>query len=504
MSAFLEDQDRNVIPRWRDFRSTVEMGELDIAATKRETLVSIPDLTELSVDWQQNRSRSFAGDLISAALVSGNLEVAREAAEYIISSDADNRSPLNVLAQRVLSRGSVPEHFGIESPDLRVEQANQPSKIIATARKRLVEHPHDAILWMDLAYMYAVRGINDKAERAVKVALGLAPLNRFVLRSAARFFVHRNRLDIAHDLIRNSPRLRYDPWLLAAEVSIALSAKRSPRSVKEGLELVNSGNFPNGDITELTSAIGTLEFNSGSNSKAKKLFRKALLKPNDNSLAQAKWISKEMNGLQVDVQVRDFQVARPFEATAYESYARNEWARALECSLKWLGDQPFSSRPAALASFLASGIFENFAHSEAIAKFGLVANPNDPSLRLTLAFSYASLNMPQDAIAELNKLKNPDSLAWVDAGISANRGLVAFREGNAELGRKFYSDAVEITERSDDNNNRASALLYWAQEEAKFDDGFYERLVPLAEEAVKKSSGFSLPFLLNKVRSLKG
>ncbi len=380
-----------------DFRSTVEMGELDVAVVEGGTFGLVPDLTELSTDWQQNRSRSFAGDLISAALVSGTLEVAREAANFIISTDPDVRTPLSLLAQRVLSGNSTPAQFGIVAPDLRAEQSNRPSKQIATARKRLVEHPRDAILWIDLAYMYAVRGIHDKAERAVRIALGLAPLNRFVLRSAARFFIHRNRLDIAHDLIRLSPRLRFDPWLLAAEVSIALSAKRSPRSVKEGLELISSGNFSDRDISELTSAIGTLEFKSGSNSKAKKLFRKALINPNDNSLAQAKWISKEMNGLQADIQVRDFQVARPYEAAAYEAYARTEWSRALEWSLKWLGDQPFSSRPAHLASFLASGIFEDFAQSESISKFGLVANPDDPAFHLNLAFCYANLYRPQDA-----------------------------------------------------------------------------------------------------------
>ncbi len=106
-------------------------------------------------------------------------------------------------------------------------------------------------------------------------------------------------------------------------------------------------------------------------------------------------------------------------------------------------------------------------------------------------------------MAELSKVKNPEALAWVDAGISANFGLIAFREGDVNLGRKFYADAIETTEKSDDNNNKASALLYWAQEESKLPDGLYENLRSLAEETVKKSSAFGLPHLLKRVRGLK-
>jgi len=385
MPAFLERRARNVIPRWRDFRSTVQLGELD-AGSPPKKLELAHDLSSVTADWQRNKTTSFAGDLISAALVSQNFSAAREAAEFVISL-AEGVSPaLHALASRVLEGNLSPPITSIDLINLRTDEAPPPSPEIASTRKRLIEHPSDAILWIDLAYLYAVRGLTDKSERAVRIALNLAPTNRFVVRSAARFFIHKNRVDIAHDIIRKSPGYKNDPWLVAAEIAVALSADRMPRSAREGIDLIKSDNFSIHHLSELNSAIGTLEFRAGSSGKAKRLFRQSLLAPNDNSLAQAKWVSREITGIPVDETVDSFQIARPFEAAAYEACEKTDWKTALRSTLQWLSDQPFSSRPARLAAYLACNILGDFKQSEEIAKFGLVTNPTDPGFHINLAF----------------------------------------------------------------------------------------------------------------------
>ncbi len=87
MSTFVEDKDRNIIPRWRSFRTTVALGELDPAGSN--TIADNLDgdyLSDKLRDWQANRNIWFAADLISAAFVLGQYEAAVEAAEFVLSN----------------------------------------------------------------------------------------------------------------------------------------------------------------------------------------------------------------------------------------------------------------------------------------------------------------------------------------------------------------------------------------------------------------------------------
>ena len=391
MSQFWQDRERNVIPRWRDFLTTVLLGELNVPAPARD-IRPPSDLADLAADWDQNRSVSFAGDLISAALVNGDLSAARDASEFVLFSAGEVTQPLKALARRILTGELRTPVLASEPLEFNGVQGSQRSAEISITRKMLREYPSDAVLWMDFAYLYAARGLAKKAERAVRVALNLAPANRFVLRSAARFFVHIGRPDIAHDIIRRAQGYKRDPWLLAAEVSVAMTAGRTPWSTRESFSLLSANNFCPHHVSELSSALGTLEFHSGNSSKAKKLFRRSLVQPNDNSLAQAKRIWSDVWGEPADFTVDQFKIDRPFEAQAFEALTRSDWEGALIAVLKWLTDQPFSSEPVRLASYLASTVFEDFARAEDLLNFGLVANPDHQGLRLGLAQNWAPRN----------------------------------------------------------------------------------------------------------------
>jgi Flp pilus assembly protein TadD len=352
---------------------------------------------------------------------------------------------------------------------------------------------------MDLAYLYAVRGVYVKADRAVRIALNLAPSNRFILRSAARFFVHVDRPDAAHDLIRRSPGYKEDPWLLAAEVSVALAAKRTPWSTREAFSLLGEGKFAPHHLSELNSALGTLEFNSGNSNRAKKLLRRSLLKPNDNSLAQAKWIWRYVWGAPADFNVDEFKIDRPFEAQAFEALGRSDWGRAYASALCWLEDEPFSSEPARWASYISATVFEDFASSEALTTFGLVANPNDPGLHIGLAFCYASSGRPQEAYSALLKIGPSAAEDWVGAAVEANYGLLAFRGGNVESGRRRYEAAVKRADLIADKRTKLTALVYWANEELSLPDSNSVRLLAEANEASKEATGFFNSFLLDRL-----
>jgi tetratricopeptide (TPR) repeat protein len=499
MAAFLEDRNRNVIPRWRDFRSTVELGELNASAPTIDHTDAVPDLSSVLDDWQKHKTVSFAGDLISAALVSGNVMVAREASEFVITL-ADNVSPsLRSLARRVLDLDSTSSldtggHF-----DLSNINAFRPSPEIANIRKRLVEYPSNAILWVDLAYFYAIRGSIERAERAIRIALNLAPANRFVLRSAARFFIHRDRVDIAHDLIRRAPGYKTDPWLVAAEIAVAMSAERTPWATKDAFALLGDDKFATHHLSELSSALGTLEFRNGRANKAKKLLRRSLIQATDNSLAQAQWISLSMNGLSTEMTGELSQIPRPYEANAGNAYVKGDWERSLQAALQWLEDQPFSSRPASMAVYLAAVIFENFSQAEQITNFGLIANPREHGLHISLAYCYASTGRFEKAIAELAMIDKSTADEWVHAAVDANFGLVAFRQGRSDEGRSHYAEAVRKAGLLRDKRTQVSALIHWASEEATLHNNMAEHLLVEAREVAKGASGSDIPFLLTRL-----
>lgn len=500
MSVVLSERDRNVIPRWRDFHNTAGLGELD-STPQIPRGVAEGDLTELVAEWQRYRTISFAGDLISSAIVGCNPGVAREAAEFIVTSEGHISPGLKALAERIVHGRSALTLEQIEPLRLTTDLARAPSPAISFLRRRLIAYPNDAILWMDLALLYAIRGVNDKAERAVRVAMNLAPSNRFVLRSAARFFIHRNRSDIAHELLLRSPALKVDPWLMSAEIAVAMSARRSPSSVFSGASTLSSGNFAKRELSELSSALGTLELRFGSSRKARKLVRQSLEAPNDNSLAQAEWISRRLSGVDVDMSNMGQQIPRPYEAQTFESFQKKDWASAIGFALQWLKDQPFSTRPAHFAAYIASTIEEKFALAEQISLFGLMGNPQDPGLRVNLAYGLAKTNRLEEAETELARVSVVDAEEWVDVAIDANHGLLAFRRGVPDVGRDWYGKAVLKASRLKDMTVKFTALWNWTLEEIGVPDSWAERLLEETRVASGRATGPDTQYLLERLEN---
>src|SRR5690606_5181012 len=132
-------------------------------------------------------------------------------------------------------------------------------------------------------------GQRHAAVRQIEAALRASPANRFVLRSAARFFVHDGEPDRAISAISKSGRSD-DPWIMATQVSLA-DMQRDSRAfrAKDVRSLLNSG-LPPAQLVELAIAFATLEISHGAIKPARKLislFREHL---NENAAAQIKWI----------------------------------------------------------------------------------------------------------------------------------------------------------------------------------------------------------------------
>lgn len=490
MTAILEEKDRNIVPRWRDFTTTVELQELTQPVSRRKPLdrVREQNIEVQHIAFEENKSLSFAGDLISAALVSGNSTVANSAAEFVLNEGAENSSEaLLTLAKRILGNPKLPT-FELVSATVGSGQHTS-SRQIAELRCSLRNAPHDAIQWMDLAYLFAINGLNAKAERAARIAHKIAPSNRFILRSSARCFLHLQDFKEAHRIVRRSPNISNDPWIAAAEIAVASAAGYPPFSVREGRGMMSSDRFPNHDLSELASALSTLDLKSGSIGKARKWLRQSLRAPNENSLAQAKWISRGIFGVPMDVKVADYVVPRPYEARAFEAFVKGDWSLSAKCAVSWFEDQPFSSRPAEFASYIIGSLIEDHWESERIVKRGLIASPDDFGLNVNLAFDYVSTRRLIEAKAQLVKCRQLQGPEWASAVILANYGLIAYQEKDPVAGRIFYGEAVTEAENLKDKKTLLSALVYFARAEMEYDlenaDNYLRRAEALAKDQHK-------------------
>ena len=291
-------------------------------------------------------------------------------------------------------------------------------------------------------------------------ALGLAADHRYFLRAAARLYVHNDECDRAHSLLQDHPRTKSDPWLLAAEISIAQLAERNSHNVGRARRILGDAGWDPANLTELSSALATLELSAGHERQARKLFRESLRAPNDNALAQAEWASERLTGVGGRLHEAHQRVARPFEALSLAAAASGESDGAVRESWHWLMDQPFSAQPARFGSYHA-GQMRDFERSLSFAERGLQANPSAVMLRNNAAFALAQLGQVEKARQQLELARERELDAEELAVLRATRGLIAFRSGDPQEGERCYLEAIE---QANDPTTRVLARLMFVSE----------------------------------------
>lgn len=502
MSKFLDNSNRRIIPRWRDFRKTCLLGELtSIETAKKKNLTEGDkfDIEKRILEWKANRTLSFAADLVSVAFVSGEYEKAVEAAQYILSNENKATSILVSLARRILD----PAFDKVWTNNFQNVLSSK--ERIKRIKVLLREDPRDVLLWVDRAREYTILGQTDHALWAMNFALKMAPTNRFVLRSATRLFIHCDEKGVekekAHFLLKKTPITKKDPWLLAAEIAVASILDKTSKFMKLGKEMIDSKSFSPFDISELSGVIATIELAEGSTRRAKKLFNKALIKPTENSVAQAEWATREITGFELDPQ--HLNVASSFEARTWRYYYSEDWDASLKEALDWLTDQPFSTRPAIHGSYVASVALENYEQSIEIAEKGLAANPYDFTLLNNIAFALASLNKVDEAEKKLNRVDKKSISGSDIVALLATTGLVYFRKRDQEAGRKLYKQAIEKARQFNSKKMAALAAIYLAREEILAATSEMENAYELALRYTNNIKNGELNLLINRLKALK-
>lgn len=450
----LDDQrPRRVVPRWRpswvtsttaEAKSTLPAKQQTDESKRRDGLEVAHSLRELEVI----NSVPVAAELMYLASEAGNHAAARQAAEVILARREQIGSrQLIRSAQQVLDGSSIE----------RVEAASK--DFVRHARSLLAIDYRNPVLLMDTARELAAMRHDKAARRYVRAAVAMAPNSRFVLRAAARYYLHVGEHDLAHDLLRRSPMLASDPWIQASEIAIATVRGKTSSLAKQTIRRLSEAKQVGAEVSELASAVGTVELLSGSDKKAKILFKHALSNPNDNSLAQAEWAATKLK-LVVDHQA--LKTPMSFEANSHNAYRRQEIGTAIEHAVLWAKDEPFASRPMDAQCYLLSleGRYEEALEAARISH-ELDGNGIGPALNLLFAQIQAGdLDEAMEDFLKLGRHPNINSHA---THYLANGGALAYALGYLYEAREFYQRAIKSARARGEPHMEALARAFFAR-----------------------------------------
>lgn len=466
---------RRLVPRWRSLDQTARAGELTAVyrGAPRKTWEVSPELSERMAEWRRSPNLLSAADLVESAIVEGKEDAAVHAARRLYFIERNAAPLIRSQAAGLLARTGYGSELAEQPP-----RADQSQIAFWRARTRL--NPRDALSWVELSLRQTINGNLGHAARSMSVGLQLAAENRHVLRSAARLYLHLGDPQRAHDLVARSAATPGDPWLMAAEISLAELASSGTAFGKSARRLLDDGGLRHRLTTELAGALATAELRHGSVKPAKKLFAMSMIDPTGNALAQAEWASPFVGSTLVPAG-RFTSVDEASEANAFHFFRTHNFAEVTPACERWAAEEPYSIRPyefgAAVAAYDAQyGVAEDFALR------GLKMRAGSPILVNSLVFALACDNRLDEA---------ESALAGLDASIAdeatlristANRGLIAFRRGRSAEGRVLYQDVINGFRRAGEKTSELTGKLYFAREAMRAGE---QDAPTLAEEAVK-------------------
>lgn len=496
MSIKYDDSNRQAVPRCLSYATACSLQVLRTNRRVEEMRGTVVEDSDAGREWVENRNLISAIDLVAEAIIvkDFNSREARKAAKYILRKSAVCSPLVRELAGHFLKRVSTWEEMG------EILDRGGYRKEIARLKSSVRDYPLNPIAWCDLSLNYATIGEEDKAKDAMSVAMALGKHNRFILRSAARCYMHFGEADKAVSMLDKSGLCEIDPWITSAEIAIAEATGLKSKCMGKGRDLAGNENLTPFSRSELAASLGTVEMKSGSVRKGKKIMRQAIVQPTENALAQVEWAACNFRIGFDDTLKLSKTVAAPFEAIAKHRYYGKEWKDSLEACKKWGRFQSLSSRPIILSTFIASCLLDNDSEAIMIFEDAVPAQKEDPTAVNNYAFALARVGRTRVAEETLDKCNLDEASLEDKLAISATRGLICFREGkNIEEGRRLYDEAVTGFERSENHFAVAIAKYYWAFEEKRIESEEAETRIREAKRAIEQHDVFELEDLGKKL-----
>ena len=463
MTGFSPVRNRKVVPRWRPFQKTLFLGELDSTSyLSKPREYKNHYLSKKISNWRNDRTAVHAADALGTAIVLGRELEVTDVANYLVKDCGDNWRFGLELANRVLNPTINSQQSSLYPTEIQIEEQ---CKLVKIYRNLLRLESKDPITWVDLSLVYASLGFSEKAEKCMNVALHLARENRFVIRSASRLWIHQDDPEKAHHLIVQSHRTKHDPWLLAAEIATGETANVTPTFTSISRRILKHRVFDAKHLSELASAMATLELEAGNIRRARKYFAQSLEQPTENSIAQAVWASQEKIAIQFETE--SLTNSKSFEASCQYFVTHGDWKNAINQCLNWQFDQPFSSMPGILGSYLAAVVLEDYSTCEKFAEFSLRANPRNSTLLNNLAcaqINLGELEKAENTLSKINILRASNETSETRVVVKITRGLLRTRKGNIDEGRKLYEEAIEDAQNMRNQRILSHAYTYYALE----------------------------------------
>jgi len=496
MSVVFEDKNRLVMPRCLEYSTACSLGLIRMIRKKEEAPITDVKDSNAKEDWLDNPTIPTAVDLVAEALIAKDFQFkeAIEAAKYILDRADSSSILIRQLANHFLEQ---PRSGWIEPGDILTLDARY--RCIARLKSSVRMHPVNPIAWSDLALHYAALTQIDKARMAMNVALGLTDNNRFILRAASRCFTHLDEPDRAVAVLRRSGLCEFDPWIASAEISISEAFGLKSKCIGRSKYMIDDDNLTHFARSELTSGMATIELNTGSLKRAKKLMHQALSDPTENALAQVEWLSNQIDEDIPAIDKLGRDVPASFEAQALYLFYNKRFKESLEASEMWSRYQYLSSRPVIHSSHIAATQQNDDTESIRILESCTPAQKDNPIVMNNYAFSLARIGKVDRAVEVLGRV-NFDSLSERRKFIiTATMGLIAFRSDNIEKGRSLYSKAVHGFERIDDLRAAAMATYFWAVEEKRMRTQIATSIVEEAKRRISHANVFELEDLVKKL-----
>lgn len=459
---------RNVIPRWQ---SLADSPPYELRSSEQVSQPELQYSTKAALDqWSRDRKLDTAFGVLENAFVTSDREEVKRAAEYVIDPKNDANTLYVDLAKTILRE--VDKRSEITSP------SDNHRRAIASLRKRLLLSPDDALSAIEIARIQTSLGQLKAAKKHVERALRTAPENRYILRSAARYYWHIDEKEQALGTLRSARSLRVDPWLQSCEVAFCDLLDRTPHWGRKRLRELKNRTAGQISTSELAAGLGAWELNHGSSKAAKKLFSNSMLAPTENALAQATWTKSHSLLPTLDVPVT--RLNDP-EANLYESYQRRDVQGVLNSATRWLDREPYSSRAASNGSSAALSLTSNPARAIEYCDRGLHANPNDFTLLNNKCVAAVRLLDFELAASLVRKIKGISTDEDKEIFLFAIDGLTAFRSGAILDGRFNYMRACEIAAEKKDFRLTARAVMFWMEEEAVAGTMELSEMMPVIE-----------------------
>lgn len=449
---------RHTIPRWNALNTSMILGEMDSysVAPKNPIQNCETELEQLLSEWKHEKNLPLAIEIISASKFSESDINISDVRDYIVRLKLDGVNLPDLVQQFIDEKSdSLPRR---ELP-LNYHDSIKKTKI------SLAQFPRNPLMWSELAREYLISGQINKSKRAIQIALGLAPDNRTVVRSAARLYIHLGDFDRARYHLNKSNLVNVDPWILASEIAVMNQMGKSSRKINRGREMLLSQNYSPLALSELASELSTMDFSAGNSKQGKRKLQIVQDHLHENAFAQIVWINEHVYNLSSLISKAPSPSCN-YEAIARACFFDGVWDKTLEYAGEWLEYQPFSREPALLSSYIAADLVGDISKADQAIRCGLISNPDDSAIVNNYIYVSILRNDFGEAEAYMKKAYVQFDVPS-NVSLTATNGLLLYRTGHPDMGLEKYKEAIAIAASKNDDILQCKAAIYLAREEKR-------------------------------------